>query len=248
MDPHVQLPNEVASPHPLPVLDGSWERSGRSPNTAALLALLGIGALYFNAQPILFLISIGSLQMISGGPHLTGSFYERLSEIMKFYADPVRATVLISEYAFMLLPTLWLVKRWHTSGVRQYIRLRSSSTAQILLAVLATLAIIPTGNLVADFLVRQMHIPEKLLEISAEIFTARSPGEFIWLVAVVCVTPAICEEVFFRGFVQRTFERTMGWKSVILIGVLFGLFHFQPLGLVTLATLGILFGYFFYRS
>ena len=40
----------------------------------------------------------------------------------------------------------------------------------------------------------------------------------------------------------------MGWKSFILIGVLFGLFHFQPLGLITLAMLGILFGYFFYRS
>jgi membrane protease YdiL (CAAX protease family) len=64
----------------------------------------------------------------------------------------------------------------------------------------------------------------------------------------VCITPAICEEIFFRGFIQRTFERTLGWKSLILIGVLFGLFHFQPLGLIPLAMLGILFGYFFYRT
>jgi len=40
----------------------------------------------------------------------------------------------------------------------------------------------------------------------------------------------------------------MGWKSVVLIGVLFGLFHFNPLGLISLAILGVLFGYFYFRS
>ncbi len=74
------------------------------------------------------------------------------------------------------------------------------------------------------------------------------PLEFAWLIVVVCITPALCEELFFRGYIQRTFERTMDWRSVILVGVIFGLFHFNPLGLLTLAVLGMLLGYFFYRS
>jgi membrane protease YdiL (CAAX protease family) len=37
-------------------------------------------------------------------------------------------------------------------------------------------------------------------------------------------------------------------KSVLLIGVVFGLFHMQPLGLITLSLLGVVLGYFYYRS
>ncbi|MBI3766350.1 MAG: CPBP family intramembrane metalloprotease, partial [Ignavibacteriales bacterium] len=72
--------------------------------------------------------------------------------------------------------------------------------------------------------------------------------EFFWLVLVIAITPAICEETFFRGYVQRTMERTVKWKSVLIVGVVFGLFHLQPLGLISLSILGMVFGYFAYRS
>jgi membrane protease YdiL (CAAX protease family) len=137
---------------------------------------------------------------------------------------------------------------WHSSDIRRYIRLTGSSVAEVLLAVAATLMIIPAANFIADEIVRQLGVPPILMEINAEIFTARSAEEFLWLTFVVCVTPALCEEIFFRGFVQRTFERTVGARSVILVGILFGLFHFNPLGLISLSILGLMFGYFFYRS
>ena len=81
-----------------------------------------------------------------------------------------------------------------------------------------------------------------------EIFTAHSPGEFIWLVFVVAVTPAICEEILFRGYVQRTMERGMGRKAIFVAGIAFGLFHFSPFGLAVLAVMGIVLGYFYHRS
>ncbi|MCI0707406.1 MAG: CPBP family intramembrane metalloprotease [Ignavibacteriae bacterium] len=228
--------------------NGSWEQKGRSPNSAALLGLLGIGALYFNASSILFFIV--SIVVLGGGelPNLEGTFFERFSDLITFFAEPVRAVTLVSQYLFMLLPALWLVKRWHSSEIRIYVRLRGGSIWEIFLAVAGTLAVIPVSNYIAEFLVRQLGIPDEVLELGSEVFTAHSPFEFAWLVVVVCITPAICEEIFFRGFAQRTFERTMGWKSILLTGVFFGLFHFQPLGLITLSMLGILFGYFFYRS
>ncbi len=230
------------------ILDGSWERSGRSPVTAAVIALLGIGAVYFNAQSILVAIAMILKGITSGFPATEGSYLDRLAETMKYSSGPIRITLLISEYTFMLLPALFLVRRWHSSNVPSYIRLKNLSFVEILLAVLATIAVIPASNAIADYLVRQLHVPERLMEINAEIFTARSGGELVWLTVVVCVTPAICEEIFFRGYVQRTFERSLGWKSFLLVGILFGLFHLQPLGLITLSILGILFGYFYYRS
>lgn len=248
VDAHLQSPIEPPSVSSDLLLDGTWERNGRSTNVAALIGLLGIGAVFFNAESILAVVGIGVKLVLYGRPEATGGFLDKLATSMRFYAGPVRAAVLIAEFVFLLAPALWLVKRWHSSTVRQYIRLKSASTVEIVLAVLTTLAVIPAGELIAGKLMHFMHVPERLLKVNAEIFTARSSGEFAWLIVVVCLTPAICEEIFFRGYIQRTFERTMQWRSVILVGIFFGLFHFQPLGLVTLAILGILFGYFFYRS
>ena len=238
-------PSQSLRPDGLLSLDGSWERSGRSPNTSALLGLLGIGALYFNGQSLLALVAIGIVKLTGGD--IRPSFDSLLSSFQSF-VGPIRIVVFVTQFALMLAPTLFLVKRWHSSNVRSYLRLTGASIVDILLAVLITIAFLPAGNYIAEEFVRQLQIPEKLMEINATIFTSHSPLEFFWLVLVVCVTPSLCEELFFRGYVQRTFERTIDWRSVILVGVVFGLFHFNPLGLLTLAVLGMLLGYFFYRS
>ncbi len=226
-------------------LDGSWERSRRSPNTSALLGLIGIGALYFNGQSLLAVVTLAIVKLTGGD---TAPSFDSFLTSFQSFVGPLRVVVFITQFALMLAPTLFLVKRWHSSRPRLYFRLAGIPVVDILLAVLVTIMFIPAGNYIAEEFVRQLQIPEKLLEINSIIFTSNSPAEFLWLVIVVCVTPAICEEVFFRGYVQRTFERTLDWRSVILVGVIFGLFHFNPLGLVTLAVLGMLLGYFFYRS
>lgn len=84
--------------------------------------------------------------------------------------------------------------------------------------------------------------------MGSELFAAHSTGQFIVIILVVAVTPAICEEVFFRGYFQRTLERNLGFKSFIITGIIFGLFHMQPLSLITLSILGVLFSFFYYRS
>jgi membrane protease YdiL (CAAX protease family) len=234
--------------NPATEFEGKWERKNRNLNVAAIVGLLGIGALYFNLQSIL--ATITTLITMSLGPELQteGNYFERLAANMEVFNDPLKVVVLITQFLFMLLPTILLVKWWHTKNVKKYIRLNKTSFGEVILAVLATLAIIPAGNYVSNELVRWINIPDFYLEISVMFFKANSPLEFVWLIFVVAITPAICEEVFFRGYVQRTFERTMKFKSVLLVGFIFGLFHMQPLGLFTLSILGMLFGYFYYKS
>lgn len=228
--------------------DGSWERSGRSLNSSALLGLLGIGVLYFNGQSILAVIAVVAGQIFNSGANPEGASFDRLLDFFQKHVNPLRAVVVITQFGLMLAPTLWIIKHWHSSDIRRYVRLRRGPMVDVALAILIILSFLPAGNYIADEFVRQLHVPRELMEINAEIFTSRSPLEFIWLVVVVCVTPAVCEEMFFRGYVQRTFERTMGWRSVILVGAVFGLFHFNPLGLLTLSVIGMLLGYFYYRS
>ena len=233
---------------PAPEFEGKWERKNRNLNVAAIVGLLGIGALYFNMQSIL--ATLTTVITMTVGPELQteGNYFERLAANMEVFNDPLRVVVLITQFLFMLLPTILLVRWWHTKNVKKYVRLNKTSFGEVFLAVIATLAIIPAGNYVSNELVRWINIPDFYLEISTMFFKANSPLEFVWLIFVVAITPAICEEVFFRGYVQRTFERTIKFKSVLLIGFIFGLFHMQPLGLFTLSILGMLFGYFYYKS
>jgi len=65
-----------------------------------------------------------------------------------------------------------------------------------------------------------------------------------YVLLVVALTPAICEEVMFRGYLQRQVERRMGvmW-SIVLVGLIFGLFHLRPSQVLPLATLGIYLGF-----
>ena len=97
-------------------------------------------------------------------------------------------------------------------------------------------------------LVHKIGIPEKILAANNSFVTTYTPAEFAWVLMVIAVTPALCEEFFFRGHFQRTLERTFGWKSVLIAGFIFGLFHFQPLGLMSLSILGLFWGYVYYRS
>jgi len=231
-----------------PEYDGSWERKGRSLNAAAWVGLLGIGVLYVNAQVLIFMFGLLVTQIVNPGSEVGGSFVERLSATAKMYNPAIRISLVISQYLFMLVPTWWLVKYWHTRKVREYVRLRLNSAVEIILAVLATLAIIPTGAYIGNEFMKWFKFPDVFYEFYNELFSAHSFPEFLWLVFLIAITPAICEEMLFRGYVQRTFERTIGAKSVILVGVVFGLFHMQPLSLITLSILGVVFGFFYYRS
>ena len=235
-------------PEHLPEFEGSWERKGRSLNAAAWVGLLGIGVLYVNAQVLIFWLGFLITKMVTTAPEISGTFAERLTASAKIFSPSIRVALVVSQYLFMLVPTLLLIKIWHTKNVRQYIRFRYDSGLEIVLAVLATLAIIPTGAYIGNELLRWFKVPDIFSGFYNELFSAQSFPEFIWLVFIIAITPAICEEVLFRGYVQRTFERTIKAKSVILVGIVFGLYHTQPLSLITLSILGIIFGFCFYWS
>ncbi len=230
------------------IYDGSWEKKDKNINAAAVFALLIVGAIYFNVQSIITSI-IAFVYMTVSGINLEGNYFERLNELLELLAPPLRIIVFISQYLLMFLPAIWIIKKWHTSkSVWEYIRLQRGSIVHILLAPVITLLFIPLGIVISNFFIDLLNIPDFYLEIGTIIFKANSLTEFIWLVIVISITPAICEEIFFRGYVQRTFERSINIHSVWITGIIFGLYHLQPLGLITLSLMGILFGYFYYVS
>jgi uncharacterized protein len=216
--------------------------------TAAILGLIITGVVYFYAQAIItgilyFLNSSGTKEILK-----EKTFIERISHTMTVLKNPLRYSLIVSQFLFMLVPIVWIIKRWHTVHVASYARMTRTSLLEIIVAVAATVCFVPVSGAISEFFVRKLNIPDFLAQVNAQLFTSYSTQELLWLIVVVCITPAVCEEMLFRGYVQRTLERTVGIKSVFITGILFGLYHMQPLNLISLSLLGILIGYFYYRS
>ena len=230
-----------------PLLDGSWELPGKNPVVAAIIGLISVGLIYSYSQGIM-----AAIGMVLSGQHAGGGNDHDLVGTMQQMAEsskqPMRVALFITQYLCMLLPAVLIVRRLHSSTPGEYVGWTPVPIGDVLTAVLGTLLALPSLWFINNFLASQLHVPEFFARVSNELFASYTLQEFLWLVLLVGITPAICEETFFRGFVQRSMGRRLGVRSIVIVGVIFGLFHQQPLGLISLSALGMLFGFFFHRS
>jgi len=82
-----------------------------------------------------------------------------------------------------------------------------------------------TPNVVADALGRSMSHP-------------------LWVVLLAfAVTPAICEELVFRGYIQSQYKHYSFKKAAIMNGLLFGIIHMNPHQFVYTFIMGVIFAY-----
>ena len=100
------------------------------------------------------------------------------------------------------------------------------------------------------YLKKSLDQVDKLLSESyGDLMKANNFFEVILIVFVTSFIPAICEEVFFRGFVQKSFEQKLKpLIAIFLTAMFFGIYHFNPYGLIALVALGVYFGYAVYQT
>jgi membrane protease YdiL (CAAX protease family) len=91
---------------------------------------------------------------------------------------------------------------------------------------------------------------DKMVESAyGNLLNTSSVFETSFIIFVVAVVPAVCEEMFFRGFVQKSFEQKFKpFAAIFVTASFFGIYHFNPYGLISLIALGIYFGYAAYKS
>lgn len=68
-------------------------------------------------------------------------------------------------------------------------------------------------------------VPTEVLEGLEELVRADSPARLAWVLLAFAATPAICEEVLFRGVLLGGTRSLAPWRMVLLNGVVFGAFH-----------------------
>lgn len=79
-------------------------------------------------------------------------------------------------------------------------------------------------------------IPEQL---KGQDFAASGPAALVLTIFVVVVLAPVFEETFFRGLLYPTLRNRLGvGYAVLLNGLIFGVLHFQPLYMLSLALVG----------
>ena len=159
-------------------------------------------------------------------------------------SDPMR--ILVTESVLIALPPLLLslLYRYPLAGVfrLRLPRLRDVGLV-LLIAPVATLTAFSAG-LLAIVAVKTVF---GTLNIPGGIGDVLSRGLPI-AVATVGLVPAVCEELMFRGFLQRGMEAFGARRAVVISGLLFGLFHFDFQRLAAQMLLGLVIAYVVYRS
>jgi uncharacterized protein len=225
----------------------------------------------FSPYPLISPVAAAFLGLIGG--FILYQFLGGLMTLLIFGFDlevaPVnglRFMTIVGQILFIFLPALFFSK-WIYGDVSKIISLKLPNWRELVLFVLGIIILTP---LLQSYLYIQNYLIEQWAEVSpfinsikflldslneliektfGNLIRADNIAEMILVIITISIVPAICEEVMFRGYIQRSF----GFKfkpriAAILTALFFALYHFNPYGLIPLAIIGFYLGFAAYTS
>ena len=163
-----------------------------------------------------------------------------------FQSRQIISGLLITQWVLLLLPTvaiLWYVR----IDLRRSLSLRLPSPVHVLAAILlaaASLVLVMHANSLQG---RVLDMPQDLKDYFAKLID--KDASLALLLVTFALSPAICEEVLFRGAILSGLRTRMpDYVAIIIVGILFGLFHLSIYRLMPTALLGIVITYAALRS
>jgi sodium transport system permease protein len=151
--------------------------------------------------------------------------------------------VLLPQIVGILLPVLLMAIVLTTKPLKTLLIQRTSLLAVILAVVLA-IVIHPTSLVLGEMLKQLYPISETTAASLAELNKVFGSATMTTMILLVAVTPAICEELAFRGFILSGLRH---WgsrrRAVILTAIFFGFYHGILQQSLNATMLGVLIGY-----
>ncbi|MEP7147152.1 MAG: CPBP family intramembrane glutamic endopeptidase [bacterium] len=174
----------------------------------------------------------------------------------------IRVILTFAQFMFILFPSVFLVML-QDNNIKKTFRLERPKIAVFIFAIIGILVVQPflqaylyyQNELIFSLPFGQEFINsiKKLFDVlestTEKLVTAGTVPEFLLIVVVIAVTPAICEEFLFRGLVLKNFEKiTVASRAIFFSGLIFAFFHFHPFNLIPLTVLGIFLAFVVYHS
>jgi len=247
------------------ILIGEWELSHLLITIGSTLVLdilaIWLTVKLFHTEAVLFRTeddgsSLKSQRKSKSGFFNTfnGAVYFSLALVALYYlgtkwqmADLVNGLIKTQMY-IIVLPVFVILAFLKVKGseARKLLRVKAPKPKELLLVPLIAVSAAVTVSIVAQLINQVFPFPQDYLEGLGKLFNLDVP---IWqMFLVIAVMPGICEELMFRGFLIRFFEKGKFWQPVIISALLFALFHLDPFRFIPVLILGILLGYLSSRS
>lgn len=170
---------------------------------------------------------------------ILGTDYESLFA-SKFGAD-MFGGILSQFFAVMFIPLMMLciTKKDSASTLRIKKRTDAKQTLLLIVMSLSIFFLAQTANgIFVTALSNAFGEPSEI----ADIAEAENGLQLIFCIAVTCLLPAIGEEVFFRGYVMRGYERISPAVAVIVSSISFSLMHGNAQQMCYAFVLGLVMG------
>ncbi|MFA7287948.1 MAG: CPBP family intramembrane glutamic endopeptidase [Melioribacteraceae bacterium] len=232
-------PNPEDNPPPL--------KSTINPVYAAFFGLFAVFILYQFGGAILTLLIFGA-------------------DFQKADVNATRLLTMGGQILFILLPALLFTKYFY-NDITRVLRAHLPSWKEIAVFTVGLFILTPLlqdiiyiQNYLFDLGAKNFDLLRKFKEMFDQLdkivegaygslLNANNPVEMVLIIAVVAVTPAICEEVFFRGYVLTSFnQKFKPFFSALVTAFFFAIYHFNPYGSLALILLGLYFGFAAYTS
>jgi sodium transport system permease protein len=158
--------------------------------------------------------------------------------------------LLAAEWLLLLTPAVAFVLLGGFDPVRT-LSLRRPKAAALGGGVLLIAGAMPVVWTIGWLQTFVLPVPWEMLEGLEQLITADSVGRFAWLLLLLAVTPALCEEAVFRGVLFGGTGEMEPWRRIVLNGVVFGLFHLSfetVIRFLPTATLGMVIAWAVWRT
>ncbi len=191
-------------------------------------ALMGCALMQF-----VVLVPLEIIQLLSGGDY-TDNFRTAFGKSM-FNG------ILSQFFAVLIIPLFFLLI--FKKDMRSTLRLKKNiDLIQILLLFLTSIGIFFLVQFINGLFIQSLQSfmgePSDALELN----DAENLSQLMFQLVIIAGLPSICEEIFFRGFVMRSFERYSPIGAIILSSVIFAIMHGNLLQLVYAFILGLILG------
>lgn len=173
-------------------------------------------------------MSVNSLTLVLAIIFLTIGF--NIQERLSFWGT------FITEIGIVLVPALLISS---TGNVKEVLKIKKVPLKSLLLTIILVILIYPVIlllngvflSLLSNF-VEYKNFPMELMLQNVPIFN---------YLIFMCLVPAICEEVFFRGTLTNAYNVYGEKFSIIVSALVFALFHFDIQNFIAPFLLGLLF-------
>jgi sodium transport system permease protein len=153
--------------------------------------------------------------------------------------------MLVTQYGFFLFPVLAFTVAMKFSP-RETFSLRLPHWRGVLAAILMGLS---AWAVISGVAIRLLPPPDSLVRALEKILLLGDKPAPLWaLWLTVGLTPAICEELLFRGLILSGLRRLGKWPAILLSAFLFALAHSSIYRLLPSLLMGVLLGYTVWRT